>query len=160
MSTLCRQNIICLDQDCGFSLIAKFWRVHVFKYILYCHFATIVHKSTILNFRWFFSMGQGLYCGNRPWYRDCSTYQQDFQRCFSHQIQRYSLVFLLLLSLYIDLMANNLSLTFLGTAFDVSLSPKHVSTYSKFMKEKPKLDIDKIIIAPMPGKVDLDFFCD
>jgi len=40
-----------------------------------------------------------------------------------------------------------------GTAFDVALVPQHVVKFKKFMKEKPKLDIDKVIIAPMPGTV-------
>ena len=40
-----------------------------------------------------------------------------------------------------------------GTAFDVALAPQHIAKFKKHMKEKPKLDIDKIIIAPMPGTV-------
>ena len=40
-----------------------------------------------------------------------------------------------------------------GTAFDVALVPSHVVKFKKFMKEKPKLNVDKVIIAPMPGTV-------
>ena len=40
-----------------------------------------------------------------------------------------------------------------GTAFNVSLVPEHIAAFKKHMKEKPKLDISKVIIAPMPGTV-------
>lgn len=40
-----------------------------------------------------------------------------------------------------------------GTALNVTLMPEHVSQYRQHMKEKPKLDISKVIIAPMPGTV-------
>ena len=42
---------------------------------------------------------------------------------------------------------------FKGTALNVQVIPEHVAKYRKFMKEKPKLDESKIIIAPMPGTV-------
>lgn len=44
-------------------------------------------------------------------------------------------------------------LRFKGTALNVEVIPEHVAKYRKFMKEKPKLDESKIIIAPMPGTV-------
>lgn len=40
-----------------------------------------------------------------------------------------------------------------GTALNVTLMPQHVAAYLQHMKEKPKLDISKVIIAPMPGTV-------
>ena len=40
-----------------------------------------------------------------------------------------------------------------GTAFNVSLMPEHIAVHKKHMKEKPKLDVSKVIIAPMPGTV-------
>ena len=42
---------------------------------------------------------------------------------------------------------------FKGTALNVNLVPEHVAQFKKYMKEKPKLDISKVIIAPMPGTV-------
>ena len=42
---------------------------------------------------------------------------------------------------------------FKGTALNVSLVPEHVAKFKKYMKEKPKLDVTKVVIAPMPGTV-------
>ena len=42
---------------------------------------------------------------------------------------------------------------FKGTALNVSLVPEHVAKFKKHMKEKPKLDVTKVVIAPMPGTV-------
>ena len=35
----------------------------------------------------------------------------------------------------------------------MALVPQHVVKFKKFMKEKPKINVDKVIIAPMPGTV-------
>ena len=40
-----------------------------------------------------------------------------------------------------------------GTALDISVIPEHIAKYEKHMKEKPKLDATKIVMAPMPGTV-------
>ena len=42
---------------------------------------------------------------------------------------------------------------FKGTAMNVQVIPEHIAKYRNYMKEKPKLDESKIIIAPMPGTV-------
>ena len=42
---------------------------------------------------------------------------------------------------------------FKGTALNVSLVPEHVAKFKKHMKEKPKVDVTKVVIAPMPGTV-------
>ena len=42
---------------------------------------------------------------------------------------------------------------FKGTALNVNLVPEHIAKFKKHMKEKPKLDVSKVIIAPMPGTV-------
>ncbi len=40
-----------------------------------------------------------------------------------------------------------------GTALNVRVIPQHVEKYEKYMKEKPKVDASRIIMAPMPGTV-------
>ena len=35
----------------------------------------------------------------------------------------------------------------------MALVPSHVVKFKKYMKEKPKINVDKVIIAPMPGTV-------
>ena len=42
---------------------------------------------------------------------------------------------------------------FKGTALNVEVVPEHIAQFRKHMKEKPKLDVSKVIIAPMPGTV-------
>ncbi|CAD5235612.1 unnamed protein product [Bursaphelenchus xylophilus] len=46
-----------------------------------------------------------------------------------------------------------LTLIYKGTTFDVKIYPQSVSGLLKYMKEKPKLDLSSVILAPMPGAV-------
>lgn len=40
-----------------------------------------------------------------------------------------------------------------GTAMEIPVIPARVADLEKFMKEKPKLDLTKLILSPMPGVV-------
>jgi len=44
-----------------------------------------------------------------------------------------------------------LRLRYQGTAFDLKILTEDAAEFSKHMKEKPKLDRSKVILAPMPG---------
>eukprot|EP00094_Tigriopus_californicus_P010748 TCALIF_10366-PA protein Name:"Similar to pcca-1 Propionyl-CoA carboxylase alpha chain, mitochondrial (Caenorhabditis elegans)" AED:0.05 eAED:0.05 QI:0/0/0/0.85/0.66/0.57/7/0/704 len=46
-----------------------------------------------------------------------------------------------------------LRIRYKGTALNVPVIPAHAAELRKYMKEKPKLDLSKVILSPMPGVV-------
>lgn len=44
-------------------------------------------------------------------------------------------------------------LQYMGTKFDITVHNKRQHELSQFMIEKPKKDLSKVIISPMPGSV-------
>ncbi|KAJ3295402.1 hypothetical protein BCR33DRAFT_763196 [Rhizoclosmatium globosum] len=54
---------------------------------------------------------------------------------------------------FLDALPVGYRLQYLGTKFDVTVQSPTQHELSKYMKEKPKLDLTSIILAPMPGTV-------
>lgn len=54
---------------------------------------------------------------------------------------------------YLDRLPLGFRLQFLGTKFDMSIRSLNQDNLSKYMKEKPKLDLTSVILSPMPGSV-------
>lgn len=54
---------------------------------------------------------------------------------------------------YLDPLPLGFRLQHLGTKFDVSVESGRQRELSRFMVEKPKVDMAKFCLAPMPGSV-------
>ncbi|KAJ3212753.1 hypothetical protein HDU82_007134 [Entophlyctis luteolus] len=54
---------------------------------------------------------------------------------------------------FLDPLASGYRLQYLGTKFDVTVQSPRQHELSKYIKEKPKLDLTSVVLSPMPGTV-------
>lgn len=54
---------------------------------------------------------------------------------------------------YLDPLPVGFRLQYMGTKFDITIHNQRQHELSQFMIEKPKKDLSKVIISPMPGSV-------
>ncbi|CAG8581715.1 13382_t:CDS:10 [Ambispora leptoticha] len=54
---------------------------------------------------------------------------------------------------YVDPLALGFRLQYMGTKFDITIHTQRQHELSQYMIEKPKADLTKVIIAPMPGSI-------
>ncbi|KAJ3388920.1 hypothetical protein HDU84_009334 [Entophlyctis sp. JEL0112] len=54
---------------------------------------------------------------------------------------------------FLDPLASGYRLQYLGTKFDVTVQSPQQHELSKYIKEKPKLDLTSVVLSPMPGTV-------
>ncbi|KAK6035265.1 Biotin-requiring enzyme [Cooperia oncophora] len=49
--------------------------------------------------------------------------------------------------------AGEITILFKGSPFKIKVLPEQALEYLKYMKEKPKLDLSTVVLAPMPGAI-------
>lgn len=52
---------------------------------------------------------------------------------------------------FLDSLSLGFRLSYMGTKYDISVRTENQAKFSKYMKEKPKMDMNKFVVSPMPG---------